>query len=80
MRHRNVLKRHERIRHLQQKALWTAERSPLGLPKIKSIQFKVKKTPKAAESAAAAAAAPGAGAAPSTTPPSKSSKPADQKQ
>ena len=61
-RHRNVLKRYERIQRLQDKELWPAGRSPLGLPKVKSIKFKVKKAAKEAASAEAGTAAPGVAA------------------
>ncbi len=30
---RNVLKRYERVRHLEEKGKWTPEKSVLGLPK-----------------------------------------------
>ena len=33
-RHRNVLKRAERIEHLTEEDKWTEESSPFGLPKI----------------------------------------------
>jgi small basic protein (TIGR04137 family) len=42
--HRNVLKRHERIEKLQEQDRWTAGDSPVGLPKVKSIKFKAKKS------------------------------------
>lgn len=63
-RHRNVLKRHERIQWLKDRDLWPEGQSALGLPKVKSIKFKVKKAAK--ETAAEAGAAPAEGAAPAT--------------
>lgn len=68
---RSVLSRIERIKDLMKKGLWSDDRSPTGLPKIKIVKIKAKKAPKAAaaetpEGAAAAAAAPGA--APAKTP------------
>ena len=71
VKHRNVLKRHERIKKLQQGESWNDRESAFRLPKIKSLKIKVKKTKAekvegaAAEGAAAtpAAAAPAAKAA-----------------
>ena len=40
---RNVLKRHERVRHLMTHGLWTDGRSVLGLPKIKQTKLKARK-------------------------------------
>ena len=40
---RNVLKRHERIRHLMAQGLWADRRSVLGLPKIKQAKMKARK-------------------------------------
>ena len=76
-RHRNVLKRYERIQHLQDKDLWPEGRSAFGLPKIKSIKFKAKKSAKeAAPAEAGAAAAPAAGGAAAAAPAGASAKPA----
>ena len=44
VKHRNVFKRHERLRRLQEAGKWQERQSVLGLPKIKSIKIKVKKT------------------------------------
>jgi len=65
-RHRNVLKRYERIGRLQAEERWTEGRSVYGLPKVKSQKMKVKKTKPAAgeEKPAAASGAPAAPAAP----------------
>ena len=62
--HRNVLKRYERVEKLKELNKWGTRESVLGLPKVKSMKVKVKKTKEApAEGAAAAgAAAPAAGA------------------
>lgn len=64
--HRNVLKRYERIQWLQARDTWPEGRSALGLPKVKSIKFKVKKTAKEV-APADASVAPAEGAAASTT-------------
>jgi len=69
-RHRNVLKRFERVQYLQDKGTWQPGLSVFGLPKVKSIKLKVKKAPKEAEAAAgtateaATAATPAASKAP----------------
>ena len=59
---RNVMKRHERVRHLMTKGLWAENRSMFGLPKIKPERVKAKKA--APKEAAAEQATPAA-----TTPP-----------
>ena len=41
--HRNVLKRHERIKKLQEIEKWQDRKSVLGLPKVKSLKIKVRK-------------------------------------
>ena len=68
--HRSVLKRHERLKVLKEKDLWSEEKSVLGLQKVKMQKLKVRK-----EKAAAAetpegqpAAAAGTGAAPASAP------------
>ncbi len=43
VKHRNVFKRHERLKKLQQDGKWQERQSVLSLPKIKSIKIKVKK-------------------------------------
>jgi small basic protein (TIGR04137 family) len=40
---RNVLKRHERIRHLMSSGTWIEGRSVFGLPKIKQTRIKARK-------------------------------------
>ena len=40
---RNVMKRHERVRHLMAQGLWTEGRSMFGLPKIKQMKMKARK-------------------------------------
>ena len=67
-RHRNVLKRYERVQQLQNKDLWSEGRSAFGLPKIKSIKFKIKKAAKEAAPAEAGAAPAAGAAAPAATP------------
>jgi small basic protein (TIGR04137 family) len=57
--HRSVLKRHERLKVLKDKNLWSEEKSPLGLAKVKMQRVKVKKEKAAAPDAAGAAAPAG---------------------
>ena len=65
--HRNVLKRFERIKKLEEVNKWQNRASVFGLPKVKSMKIKVKKTkevavdPAVAAGGAAPAAAPAAG-------------------
>jgi small basic protein (TIGR04137 family) len=68
--HRNVLKRFERIKKLQEGGKWSERASIYNLPKVKSLKIKVKKVKEAKEGAAAegAAAAPAAGAAKAAAP------------
>lgn len=68
-RHRNVLKRFERIKKMQTDGRWEDTMSPFGLPKLKSLKIKVRKVKEAKAAgaageagAAAPAAAPAAGA------------------
>ena len=62
--HRNVLKRYERVKKLQEQSKWQERASVFGLPKVKSVKIKVKKVKEApAEGAAEAGATPAAGAA-----------------
>lgn len=71
---RNVLKRHERVRHLMSKGLWDEGRSVFGLPKIKQQKIKARK---AAPKEAAAEQAPAAEATSEAAPPAKpTTKPA----
>ncbi len=68
--HRNVLKRYERIKKLQEQNKWQDRSSAFGLPKVKSVKIKVKKTKEAAAAGTAAApAAGGAAAAPAAAAP-----------
>ena len=60
---RNVMKRHERVRHLMEQGLWPEGRSVFGLPKIKQTRLKARKAAaKEKEEGAAKGAAPAAGA------------------
>jgi len=52
---RNVLKRHERVRHLIEQGLWADGRSVFGLPKIKQAKVKVRKAAAKEEKAEATA-------------------------
>ncbi|MBI4597978.1 MAG: small basic protein [Candidatus Omnitrophica bacterium] len=66
---RNVLKRHERVRHLMTQGQWAEGHSALGLPKIKQLRMKARKAAKEkTEEAAAPAAAPAANAAAAAKP------------
>lgn len=63
VRHRNVLKRGERLLRLAEAEKWNADKAVLGLPKVgnrKLVVGKVAKEPAAADAAAAPAAAAGA--------------------
>ena len=40
---RNVMKRHERVRHLMAQGLWAEGHSVFGLPKIKQLKMKARK-------------------------------------
>lgn len=60
---RNVLKRHERVRHLMAQGAWVDGRSVFGLPKIKQTKMKLRKAA-AKEKDATAATAPAPAAAP----------------
>ena len=44
VRHRNVLKRHERVQVLQSEEKWGSRESVYKLPKMKLIKIKMKKT------------------------------------
>ena len=76
--HRNVLKRFERVRKLEEENRWQGRASMFSLPKVKSIKIKVKKVKEApAEGAAAAGAAAAAGTpAPEAAKGAKSAPPA----
>lgn len=76
--HRSVLKRHERLQVLQDKNLWSQEKSALGLPKVKMQRVKVKKE-KAAAPDAAAGATPATAAAGGAAKPEAAAKPAAAK-
>ena len=59
---RSILKRAERIKWLMERELWTEEKRPFGLPKIKVIKLKTSKKEKVKVDAKAGAAAPAAAA------------------
>lgn len=82
--HRNVLTRLERIKKMQEENKWNSRPSVLGLPKIKSMKIKVKKTKGPEEAGDKAAAAPdsaGKAAAPAAGKPAakEAAKPAAKK-
>ncbi len=60
-RHRNVLKRHERIQRLVEIEKWNDRASAFGLPKVKSLKIKVKKVKAEKAEGTTAAAKPAAG-------------------
>jgi len=66
--HRNVLKRLERIKKLQEENKWQERSSIYNLPKVKSVKIKVKKV-KAVKEEAAAGQTQGAPAAAGGAPP-----------
>lgn len=62
--HRNVFKRLERVKKLQEMGKWSERSTVYNLPKVKSMKVKMKKVKEAKEGTADGAAAPAAGAAP----------------
>lgn len=74
--HRNVLKRYERIQKLQEENKWQDRPSAFNLPKVKSMKIKVKKTKEAAEGAEAAAGGAAPAAAKAGAPAAKAAAPA----
>ena len=68
---RNVLKRHERVRHQMTQGSWVDGQSVLGLPKIKQLRLKARK---AATKEKEAAAATATAEKPAATAPSASAK------
>lgn len=75
--HRNVLKRHERIQRLIEQEKWNDRVSVFGLPKVKSLKIKVKKAK--AEKAEGEAAPAAAGAPPPAATEKKKAAPAEKK-
>ena len=61
--HRNVFKRLERVKKLQEMGKWSDSATAYNLPKVKSQKVKMKKVKEAKVGAAEGAAAPGAVAA-----------------
>ena len=59
---RNVMKRHERVRHLMTQGLWPDGRSVFGLPKIKQVKMKARKAAAKEKEGEASAATPGTAA------------------
>jgi len=75
--HRNVLKRFERINKLLEQNKWLDRSSVFGLPKVKSMKIKVKKTKEvAAEGVPGEAAATGTAAKPAAVAGAKPAAPA----
>ncbi len=80
-RHRNVLKRHERVANLRNSDHWGNRESAFKLPKVKLIKMKVKKVKASKEEAAAGETkvVPGAAEAkPAVTKPTAAAKQAVQ--
>ena len=77
-RHRNVLKRFERIKKLQESERWTEGRTVYNLPKVRSIKIKAKKA-KSEKAVAAPGAAPAAAATAAAAKPAAGAKPAAAK-
>ncbi len=69
--HRNVFKRYERVKVLQEQGRWKPGDPVLGLAKVKHIKIKAKKEAKAAAAAEAAPGQPAAAAAPAAAPAKK---------
>ncbi len=85
VKHRNVLKRSERVKKMQEENKWGDRETVFNLPKIKSMKIKVKKVKEvAADAAEGAAPAPGAAALPAAgakaaaKPAAKAEKPAEK--
>ena len=57
---RNVLKRHERVRHMVTQNLWEEGRSVFGLPKLKQAKIKARKAAVKEKEESAAAEKPAA--------------------
>ncbi len=78
VKHRNVLKRYERVKKMQAEGKWGDRDSALNLPKLKSIKVKVKKVkeaPAEGDAAATTAAPAAAPAAKTAAPAAKAEKP-----
>ncbi len=58
--HRNVFKRLERVKKLQEMGKWSESATAYNLPKVKSQKIKMKKVKEAKVGAVEGAAAPGA--------------------
>jgi small basic protein (TIGR04137 family) len=81
VRHRNVFKRLERVKKLQEMGKWSERATAYNLPKVKSMKVKMKKVkeakvaaPEGAAATAAVAAAPAAAAKPGTGKPAAPAK------
>jgi small basic protein (TIGR04137 family) len=59
VRHRNVFKRLERVKKLQEMGKWSERATAYNLPKVKSMKVKMKKVKEAKAAAPEGAAAPG---------------------
>jgi len=74
--HRNVFKRLERVKKLQEMGKWNERATVYNLPKVRSLKIKMKKVKEPKEGAAEGAAAPGATAPVAATKPAAAGKPA----
>lgn len=68
VRHRNVLKRYERLKRLKVDDRWKEDMSVFGLPKVKSLKVKIKKVKAEAKAEAPAAGTAGAVGTPAPAP------------
>lgn len=62
VKHRNVFKRLERVKKLQEMGKWNDRGTAYNLPKVKSLKVKIKKVKEAKVAAADGAATPGVAA------------------
>lgn len=77
--HRNVLKRHERIRVLQTNDQWSGRQSVYKLPKLKLIKLRVKKAKSGKEGEAQGEGAAASQAPTEGSPPKPVAKPSTEK-
>jgi len=77
-RHRNVLKRFERIKILGQEGKWDETKSVYNLPKVKSLKIKVKKVKAEGEEKPKVEGAPAATQAQTAQPAAKAGTPKPQ--
>ena len=76
VKHRNVFKRLERVKKLQETGKWSERVTAYNLPKVKSLKVKMKKVKEAKVAAPEGAPAAGAAAAPTAVAKPGAGKPA----